>query len=565
MLMGKKWYSIFMWLVLPSVIFAVAYAYCRQSGVLDISTPENIFLLMVGSFIPVAVLNISDMNKPDAKTQAEERKKAQHNSQIPKEYYRTKPEKGDFILGEYQGKYICTSIRNTDSHYSIIGTSGTGKTSCYLLNNLILNEAIGALVLDVKDSELFRKSTKFGDENVLRFDPSIQSSEVCGFDPFYLLSGKSRCSDAEILKTMQLVGNSLISIPADIKEPFWKQNAKNMLLGFALHFYKNGKHNLIEIADEILSKPVKENVAYVIENSSPADIEYRYLIAFQDMADQTISGVFSELASHLTVFSNHQGIRYALGNGAYRKITPLDLENKKRVYITINQTELGTMAGVVKLILDVMLYGLQTRMQGREESEVEPVLFIVDELPQLLQNGPLSQLIQGLRVLRSSKVRMVLAYQTVESLESAYSHSQVIDLISNTNHLIVLNGGSSVSTLKLLCDLVGQFKEKQKSFQNSGKSKSTTVSFQNQDILEQGDINRLPLDNKCLILSPTGWMILQKSPYYKCKYIQPKAEEIRRYNKNIAELQNEPEVELTIEDTPQQFELWLEYRNKTKE
>ena len=76
---------------------------------------------------------------------------------------------------------------------------------------------------------------------------------------------------------------------------------------------------------------------------------------------------------------------------------------------------------------------------------------------------------------------------------ASYSEAQVTDLMSNTNHLIVLNGGNSSATLKFVCDLVGQFKEKQTSYQ-SGKNKSTSVNFSNSNILEPSDINKLPLE-----------------------------------------------------------------------
>lgn len=555
------------WLLLIVLTFTGLYGYCWYSGLMDVSDKNTLVILGLVSIFPMALLKISDMNKPDASKQAQERIKAQHTSNIPKEYYRDKPRQGDLILGEANGKYICTSIEKTDSHYSIIGTSGTGKTSAYLLNNLILNDNIGALILDVKDSELFRKSTKYGDERVLRFDPSIRSNEVCGFDPFYLLSAKKRCTDAEALETMQLVCNSLISISAHEKDPFWKQNARNMFLGFLIFYYKQGKHDLVSIVDEILSKPIAENVEYVLEHSDPTEAHYRYLIMFSNMAEQTISGIYSEMASHLTVFSNNPGIRYAFGRGSARKITPLDLEDGKRIFLCIDQTQIATLDGCIKMILDVMMYGLQTRMRGKEESEVKPVLFIIDELPQLLMNGPLSQLIQGLRVLRSSKVRMILAYQTRESLLSAYTEAQATDLMSNTNHLIVLNGGNSTATLKFVCDLVGQFKEKQTSYQ-SGKNKSTSVNFSNSNILEPGDINKLPLENKALILSPTGWMMIKKSPYYKCKYIAPKAEEIRHYNKNIEDLhqhieQQPEEIDPNVARVYAQIELWKKYKLKT--
>ena len=527
---------------------------------------EIIKLMFVLSFaMPLAIL-LSNINEPDAEEHERQRRFTQNNSNIPKEMLKQKPGKGDFILGTHAGKYICTSLKETDSHYAIVGTSGLGKTSAFLLNNLLLNYDTACFVIDVKDSELYRKSAKAGDENVLRFAPS-EKFGVCGFDPFYRLNNDSTTQD--ILDTMQLVCNSLIPIPSDIKDPFWKNNAKNMFLGLSIRFYKDGCHDLISITDKILSQPIGDSITYVLEKSSPTDIEYRYCIMFQSMEDVTLYGIYAELSSSLTVFSNNDGIRRAFGNNSSRKITPLDLEEKKRIYICIDQTQITTLNGVIRMILDVMLYGLQTRMRLYEnEADAPPVLFIVDELPQVISGGPLSQLIQGLRVLRSSKVRMVLAFQTRESLEAAYTPAQTTDLISNCNHLIVLNGGNSTSTLKMVCELVGHYSEKERSFQGLGtKHRSTTVNFQDRDILKPSDINRLPLEEKALVLSPNGWMIIKKSPYYKCKYIKPLADEVQRFNQNIKEVEHPIyEAEIAKNNTKQeiqkQLDLWLQYKHK---
>lgn len=510
------------------VAFAVLLLLFKISNVQGV---ETLFALLILSFLPCAVINISASRQPSSKLSQEERQREQSQQKIPAEMRKTQPEAGDLILGRFKRDYICTSLEHTDSHYAIIGTSGTGKTSCYLLNNLILNHDTGALVLDVKDNELYRKATRRGDTTVLRFAPEDQ--DAYGYDPFYALADNP--TNTDILQVIQLISHSIISIPADSKDRFWPTAARNMFCGLAIHHYKQGLHDLISIVDAILGQPITLSITTALKFSTQTDPEYRYLIMFQGMSPATLYGVYSELAANLTVFSNHPGLRYALRDNP-KKITPLDLERGKQVFLCVDQTELTAMNGAVKLILDQMLYAMQRRMRGRTESEVPPLLFIIDELPQLLTNGPLEQLIQGLRVLRSSKVRMILAFQTIESLETAYSHSQVVDLCSNCNHMIILNGGNSTATLEMVCSLAGQFSEKRQSV-SSGSHGSTTTSFEEKNILTPAEINRLPQQGKALILSPSGYMIVEKSPYYQCKYIQPMAADIERHNRQIQEVE----------------------------
>ncbi len=129
------------------VAFAVLLLLFKISNVQGV---ETLFALLILSFLPCAVINISASRQPSSKLSQEERQREQSQQKIPAEMRKTQPEAGDLILGRFKRDYICTSLEHTDSHYAIIGTSGTGKTSCYLLNNLILNHDTGALVLDVR-------------------------------------------------------------------------------------------------------------------------------------------------------------------------------------------------------------------------------------------------------------------------------------------------------------------------------------------------------------------------------------------------------------------------------
>lgn len=516
---------------LQPLVFAVLYFLARAQSPGGDWAGGNVLPLLLLSCLPVAAWHRANAQKSQAKLAQRERRREQQSQDIPANMKKSRPEPGDLILGKYRGSYVVTSLRDTDSHYAIIGTSGTGKTSCFLLNNLILNASTGALVLDVKDSELFRKSTRLGDPNVRKFDP--EDRESWGYDPFYLLRGGTPSEEA-LLQTMQLVANSLISIPADAKDKFWPNSAKNLFLGLSISLYRAGYHNLIDIVDAILGQPIEGSIRSALEDSSPQQPEYRYLIMFQGMEAVTLYGVYAELAGNLTVFANHPGIRWAFRDNP-RTIAPPDLEEGRRIFLCVDQTELATLGGVVKLILDGMLYQMQRRCHGRPESELEPLLFVIDELPQLLSSGPLSQLIQGLRVLRSSRVRMILAFQTIESLEGAYSHAQVVDLCSNCNHLIVLNGGNSTATLEMVCSLAGQFSEKRQSVSTGGRG-STTTSYEERNILTPAEINRMPQQGKALVLGPSGYLMLDKAPYYRCKYIAPLAEEIAAYNRQIMEL-----------------------------
>lgn len=72
-----------------------------------------------------------------------------------------------------------------------------------------------------------------------------------------------------ILETMQMVTFSLISLSANVKDPFWKTSARNMLCGLMIYHFKLGKNNLVDIMDAILGQSIKTSIQEVMTGSDP--------------------------------------------------------------------------------------------------------------------------------------------------------------------------------------------------------------------------------------------------------------------------------------------------------
>lgn len=87
-------------------------------------------------------------------------------------------------------------------------------------------------------------------------------------------------NNQKILEDMQLIAFSLIPMPANITDPFWKNSARNLLTGFLIYFYNQGFTNFISIIDEILSKPIQVTIQKIVETANPTSSEYRYIIQF---------------------------------------------------------------------------------------------------------------------------------------------------------------------------------------------------------------------------------------------------------------------------------------------
>ena len=427
------------------------------------------------------------------------------------------------VLGKYRGKYVCRPVEQ-DGHYLIIGGSGSGKSSALIIPTLLINNGVPAFVLDIK-GELSRLAKKKGDARVHIFNPNDRRSY--GYDPFYNL--KKESTEQEILETMQMVTFSLISLSANVKDPFWKISARNMLCGLMIYHYKRGKHNLVDIMDAILGQPIKASIQEVMTGSEPTTAEYRYLVAFSDLADETISGIYAEMASNIIVFANDQDIRYALKHNSL-KCSPVDLENGNSIYVVIREDKLTAYNQVLQLIINQTLNALERRPE-----KSEPILFLIDELPRILSAGKIERLLDASRTLRSRNVRLILVTQSVEALMTVYSENEVVDLISNCNYKIVLDA-SSQKTQHMIREWCGKYRELKKTWNGAGTKQKTGVSFEEKPIVEESDLMTLAQTGEVILICPYGYFRIQKTPYYRDKNLKKLADEVAEYNKTVEEL-----------------------------
>lgn len=427
------------------------------------------------------------------------------------------------VLGKYHGKYVCHPVEQ-DGHYLIVGGSGSGKSSSLIVPTLLINNDVPAFVLDIK-GELSRLAKKKGDAKVHIFNPNDRRSY--GYDPFYSL--KKESTEQEILETMQMVTFSLISLSANVKDPFWKTSARNMLCGLMIYHFKLGKNNLVDIMDAILGQSIKKSIQEVMTGSDPTSAEYRYLVQFSDMADETISGVYAEMASNIIVFANDQDIRYALKHNSL-KCSPVDLENGNSIYVVIREDKLTAYNQVLQLIINQTLNALEKRPE-----KSEPILFLIDELPRILSAGKIERLLDASRTLRSRNVRLILVTQSFEALGTVYSQNEVVDLISNCTYKIVLDA-SSQKTQHTISEWCGNYKELKKNWNEVGTKQKTGVSFEEKPIVESSDLMTLAQTGEAILICPYGYFRIQKTPYYRDKILKKLADEVAEYNKTVEEL-----------------------------
>ena len=506
------------------IALIVIVKYFQENDPRYLMDNENWGICLLLSFIPVLFIWSESIGKPSATEAITGKHKAMY-PRIPKELLR-KELTGTIPLGwdKRSKSYVCKPLEE-DGHVFLIGGSGSGKSSAYVIPALLVNKKTRVFAVDIK-GELALKSAKYGSKDVLIFNPLDRSKY--GYDPFYNLTEKS--TTQQIMETMQTITYSLISMPAGLKDPFWKTSARNLLIGLLIYYYKQGISDFVGIIDEILSRPVKESIQEVMENAQSKSVEYRYIVQFSEMEDETLGGIVAEMNNHIVIFSNDQDIRYAFKDNSC-KLHPLKLEEGYSIYLSVMEEKLSAYYDVMQLIINQTLSQLEKRPENSE-----PVIFIIDELPRILSAGKIDRLLDGARTLRSRKVCLYLITQSTEALMSAFTENEVADLISNCPYIIVLSASSN-KTQKTVCTWCGKYRARKKSWSGgSNKDKKTTVSFEDMDIVEPSDLVTLKDKGEAILITPYGYIRVKKNPYYKDKYMAPIAEEIYKYNTTVANM-----------------------------
>lgn len=408
------------------------------------------------------------------------------------------------VFGKQGGKYAVLP-ETTDGHVLIVGGAGSGKSAAIAIPTLMSwKERVFAI--DIK-GELYEKTRKARNEAQIKvFNPTDRSAY--GYDPYYMLKHSS-----DISSEARQLAMSICPLPADVKDPFWIKSAQNMLTGFIVFLFKQ-ELSFSESMRVIKSQPVRELVALIMEsNEEKAIIE---ISQFDGMDDKTLSGVFTELSNHITIFATSDDLQAAL-SGEGRCITPQDLEDGFDIYCCIPEHKLEEW----KDLLGMMCNQFLKSFERRGEDKKTPILFLIDEFPRL---GKIETISNGLATLRSKKIHIALIVQSKSQLNAIYGKDIAEVIADNCTYKAILRAAEP-TTQEWCSKLVGTY-DKEKTSRNYnadivgiGKGQGTSSSTEEKRIIKPEEFAYLQ-DVVCLF--PNGYRRLQKANYYEDKTFSEK-------------------------------------------
>ena len=422
------------------------------------------------------------------------------------------------ILGSYKNRYVRIPT-NEIYHYCILGGSGSGKTSTVLLDTLLANFATGknefqTFCIDIK-GEIHEKSTYAYDESVLVCNPTDRTSY--GWDAYYRLHDNP--SSDLVIETIEEISQALI-ISTNPKDSFFVENARSMFTGLLLYYYKQDE-SFIDSVNKILESEIKSLIGEIVKDSEPSDLHYKYLAKFAGKDAESVEDCMVEMTTSLSVFSKSD-IKFMFRDN-YQKASPYSFQDGKSIFLAIPEHMLESYKAIMRLCTVQTL----KEMERRSEEEIMPILLIIDEFARL---GRMEGIFNALATLRSKKVSVMLAFQSLAQCEVIYSKEETRVLMENCRVKVICEV-SDPNSAKAVQDWCGKYKEKKETL-NGGKNRHKSYTYEDKPIVEPSDlITLVKKEEVILVVSGVGYLRPKKCYYFKDPKLKALADKVREHNK----------------------------------
>ena len=437
---------------------------------------------------------------------------------VPQELLSSEPD--GIILGKWRSKYVRIPLSKV-FHYCILGGPGSGKTSTILLDTLLANFAtklhkFQVFAIDIK-GELNQKSTyRFSDE-VMVVNPSDRAT--CGWDPYYRLT-KNSLGDLNI-EAIEEIAQALI-ISTNSNDSFFVENARTMLTGLLIYFFNQGE-SFIDSVNKILEADAGALIEEIIRDSLPSDLHYKYLAKYSGKKAESIEDIMTEMTTSLSIFSKSD-IKFCMRDN-YQKASPKSFKEGKSVFLAIPEHLLESYKPILRLCTVQTL----RELERRSENEQTPIIVLIDEFARL---GRIEGIFGALATLRSKKVMIMLAFQSLGQCEMVYSKAETKVLVDNCRIKMICEA-SDTETARMVSDWSGKYREK-KETQNTGRNRKKSYTYEDRPIVEPNDLITLTRDDEVIIIiSGIGYLRIKKAFYFKDDVLVNLAAKVKKYNEQF--------------------------------
>lgn len=407
-------------------------------------------------------------------------------------------DKGIFF-GKIQNKNIIKP-QAEDGHVLVVGGQGSGKTTSIAIPTLLTWTA-GVFAIDIKGdlSNIVSKNR----DNIKIFDP--MDPNTCTYNPYDIFKNNSNR-----VQSAKEIAISIMPVPKDIKDPFWKQSAQNLLIASILHFELLG-YDFPDTMNMIM-KFSPSQLIEELKNSKEKNVPL-FANQFVDSDVKVLGGIFTELSNSILLFATDDNIKNCL-TSSMKDINIRDLEDGSDIFIRLQEDKLEQWKQVINLIVSQFLRAFERR----QDNNKKPILFLLDEFPRL---GRIDGITNGLSTLRSKNIHILLIIQSLAQLDDIYSKEKRKIIADNCRYKAILNAFDSdtqdyFSRLVGTYDMVKESSSKNFDFVGFKHGTGKTKTTEERKIIKPEEFAYL--HDTLVLFTPKGFETPDKIPYFKDKY-----------------------------------------------
>ena len=351
------------------------------------------------------------------------------------------------------GKLLRVPENKRNAHTLIVGGPGSGKTTRYFKQNLLMDalDGVSCVVLDLKYPD-----ARGGFFNMVPFFEK-QGYDVQLFLPYSektlnlpLLAGADTFDGASEFARM------IVPIDTDAGDAeFYKNQERKLLTGLVWGLTLLGETSLGPLYKMLMMG--KGAVRGFIESHPDRDIKEMFT-SFLEIDDAKLAGIVNGLEGKLQIFRDDR-LEHSTKQSAYpwENVDLTSLGTKKSIlYIGVPQENLLSGDGQLLLQLTKRVLDRALLRNAREHGGTLPVdtSFYLDEFPSL---GELPNMEENFATMRSYRVGYHVALQNRAQLESVYGRAAANSLLTNLfQHILVFPRYLKFDDAKFFAEALGE-------------------------------------------------------------------------------------------------------------
>lgn len=331
------------------------------------------------------------------------------------------------ILGHI-GKYLVKRTSDGVGNLALFSLPGGGKTTSQIIPSAMRFKG-SVLCIDIK-GDVLNWVGKHTDRKIKIFAPD-NAKISCHFDP---LGGIKKMDITARKAFIENLGFALVPDEPGDNSKFFVDGGRDFWNGIALYLLaQNINTSFMDIVNAILNDDPFSWITRV-RNSDVYEAKI-FLDAYYGANERNISGQYKKICDSVRPFTN--GDLAELLQADEDAITPKTLDSGYDIYIEIPHGMVRMYAPVTTIIVQNFMNFFMGRPDISTGAKIRPILMLLDEFPQLHFN--IETLLSAMETLRSKKVSLFLAQQSLASLSRRYGEDGCREIIDNCAYISVMS------------------------------------------------------------------------------------------------------------------------------